>query len=134
MDYKRYLRDVDVARNVNYDLEKQVGVTPDLPVIFIGQPEQYGDINIEGECAFVTIYDGNYEGQSIRIHRFFKMLGYEYPDVMDNEITIYNYSDRISSTLIVDALQISVEMPSYPYDGYIRILDNMIIIKLGSME
>lgn len=131
LDYKRYLRDVDVARTINYDLEKEIGVTPNVPVVFIGQPKQYGDINTEGEIALNTIYSNNYDGESIRIHRFFDMLGYEYPDVFDEEITMLNYGDRSNNELIKKAKEISGEMAEYPYEGYIKILDDMIIINLG---
>ena len=134
LDYKRFLRDQDVAKTVNYDLEKMVGITPDLPVLFLGQPEQYGDMEIEGEVALATIYSNNQDGESIRIHRFFSMLGYEYPDVIDGEITIFNMEERKNSHLITDAKVLAAEMPCYPYDGYIRVLDDKIIIKLGNIE
>lgn len=133
LDYKRFLRDQDVARTINYDLQKMVGVTPDLPVIFLGQPEQYGDIEIEGEVAFVTIYGNNREGESIRIHRFFSMLGYEYPDVVDGEITIFNIEERTNNQMIADARSETKKMPCYPYDGYIKVFDDKIIIKLGKV-
>lgn len=135
MDYKRYLRDCDVARTVNYDLEKMVGVVPDVPVVFLGQPEQYGDINPESEFALTTIYSNNLKGESIRIHRFFSMLGYEYQDVLGGgNLTIYNYNARIEHELVKEAMDLSADMQVYPYDGYIQILDHMIIVKLGNIE
>lgn len=134
LDYKRFLRDQDVARTINYDLQKMVGITPDLPVIFLGQPEQYGDIEIEGEVALVTIYANNMEGESVRIHRFFSMLGYEYPDVVDGEITIFNIEGRTNSQMIADARAEAKKMPCYPYDGYIKVLDDKIIINLGKVQ
>lgn len=135
LDYKRYLRDCDVARTVNYDLEKMVGVVPDVPVVFLGQPEQYGDINPESEFALTTIYSNNLKGESIRIHRFFSMLGYEYQDVLGGgNLTIYNYNARIEHELVKEAMDLSADMQVYPYDGYIQILDHMIIVKLGNIE
>ena len=134
LDYKRYLRDVDVAHNVNYDIEKLVGMTPEVPVLFIGQPDQVSDIPIEGEIALTSIYSNNLEGESIRIHRFFSMLGYEYPNVMGEEITIYNYSERLKHPKVKAALTYSDNMPKYPHDGYISIMDDMIIVKLGNKK
>lgn len=134
LDYKRFLRDQDVARTINYDLKKMVGVTPDLPVLFLGQPEQYADIEIEGEVALTTIYSNNQDGESIRIHRFFSMLGYEYPDVIDREVTIFNLQERTNSQMIADAKEETAKMPCYPYDGYIKVLDDKIVIKLGKVN
>lgn len=133
-DYKRYQRDVSVAQTVNYDLQKLVGVTPDVPVIFLGQPEGYGDLDPRGEFALESIYYDNQQGQSIRIHRFFDMLGYKYPDVMDEEVTPENIQERKEHPLIVQAREQSQGMPVYPYDGYIKVLPDKIIIKLGEVQ
>lgn len=130
-DYKRYERDVDVARNVNYDLEKLAGRTPGVPVIFLGQPEAYGDMDPRGEFALESIYSNNEQGQSIRIHQFFRMLGYNYPDVLTEEITPNNLKTRSDSPLIEEAREESLTMPVYPYDGYIRVMEDKIIVKLG---
>lgn len=134
LDYKRYLRDADVAHNVNYELEKKVGVKPERPVVFIGQPEQYDDIDIEGEVALYTIYSNNNNGESIRIHRFFDMLGYNYPNILGEDVTVYNYSEWVDSELLKKALDRSKSMPAYPYDGYIDVNDDLIIIKLGEAD
>lgn len=133
-DYKRYERDVDVARNVNYDLEKLAGRTPDVPVIFLGQPEEYGDMDPRGEFALESIYSNNEQGQSIRIHQFFRMLGYNYPDVLTEEITPNNLKTRSDSPLIAEAREACLTMPAYPYDGYIQVLEDKIIVKLGEVE
>ena len=133
-DYKRYERDVDVARNVNYDLEKLAGRTPDVPVIFLGQPEAYGDMDPRGEFALESIYSNNEQGQSIRIHPFFRMLGYNYPDVLTEEITPNNLKTRSDSPLIAEAREESLTMPAYPYEGYIRVMEDKIIVKLGNIE
>lgn len=134
LDYKRFLRDQDVARTISYDLQKKEGITPELPVIFLGQPEQYGDIDIEREVALSTIYSNNQEGESIRIHQFFRMLGYNYLDVIDGEITIYNILERTNSQLIAEAKQEAEKMPCYPYEGYIRVFSDKIVIKLGEIN
>ena len=125
---------MDVARNVNYDLEKLAGRTPDVPVIFLGQPEAYGDMDPRGEFALESIYSNNEQGQSIRIHQFFRMLGYNYPDVLTEEITPNNLKTRSDSPLIAEAREESLTMPAYPYDGYIQVMEDKIIVKLGEVE
>lgn len=132
LDYKRYLRDADVARNVNNDLQKILGmVKPNKPVVFLGEPEQYNDIVNEGEISLITIYSNNLKGESIRIHQFFSMLGYEYPNILGEPVTIYNYSDFVNNSNIARAVELSANMAAYPANGYIRVEDEMIIIKLG---
>lgn len=132
LDYKRYLRDVDVARNVNNDLQKTLGmVKPNKPIVFLGEPEQYNDIVNEGEISLITIYSNNLKGESIRIHRFFSMLGYEYPNILGEPVTIYNHSNFVNNSNIARAVELSANMAAYPANGYIRIEDEMIIVKLG---
>ena len=133
IDYKRYLRDVDVARNVNYDLQKTLGkVKPDKAVVFLGVPEQYGDINTEDEVCLFTMYKDNETGGSIRIHRFFGMLGYEYPTVIGKPVDTYvDYGNFLKSEHIQEAIKNASDMPVYPEDGYIREFDEIIVIKLG---
>ena len=67
LDYKRYLRDVDLAQNVNYDLQKTLGRRkPDKAVVFLGTPEAYGDILSENEVCLSSIFSGNDTGSSDR--------------------------------------------------------------------
>ncbi len=134
LDYKRYIRDVDIARNVNYDLQKTTGtLKPDKAVVFVGTPDSYNDIFTENEFCLTSIFMDNVSGNSIRIHRFFSMLGYEYPTAIGKPIDTYNeYYSFLSNEYVKKALTESSSMPSYPAEGYIKNLDGFIVIKLGA--
>lgn len=133
LDYKRYLRDVDLAQNVNYDLQKTLGRRkPDKAVVFLGTPEAYGDILSENEVCLSSIFSGNDTGSSIRIHRFFSMLGYEYPTVIGKPVDTYNeYYSFLSHDAIKKAMEEAFHMPAYPNAGYILEQEDYIIVKLG---
>ena len=59
------------------------------------------------------------------------MLGYNYPDVLTEEITPNNLKTRSDSPLIEEAREESLTKPVYPYDGYIRVMEDKIVVKLG---
>lgn len=132
LDYKRYLRDADVARNVNRDIMKLTGSTAvETPVVFLGQPSFTEDLMVDGEYALVTIYSNNDSGESIRIHRFMDMLGYHYETVLGEDNTIFNYGEFVSHPMTAKAKELASDLPSYPEDGYVAQGDGFIVVKLG---
>lgn len=134
LDHLRYQKDLDIAANINYDLIHYNKGNPQIPVVFLGGGSLYSDIEAEGELALISIYASNLKGKSIRIHRFFAMHGYNYPNVLQEDITTENYKDFLNNSLIEKAMVYANNMPSYPSDGYIEILDDMIIVKLSEYE
>ena len=57
-----------------------------------------------------------------------------YPNVLQQDITAENYKDFLNNPLIKKAREYANNMPSYPSDGYIETLDDMIIVKLSEYK
>lgn len=134
LDYLRYQKDLDVARNVNADIIRCTKGDMQKPVVFLGGTFAYPDINPEGEIALTSIYANNLKGESIRIHKFFEMHGYNYKNPIEQEVTVYNYGDYINNPLTKEAREYASEMPTYPNMGYVEVRDNMVIVKLTDYE
>lgn len=133
-DYNRFQKDRDLAVRINDKIEETYGGIPGLPVVFIGQPLVYAEYpNIEDDVNMRSIFE-NADGDSIRIHRFFKMLGYNYENPMKEEITIYNTYEMATNRITENAKEVAKQMPIWPKEGSVKVTDEAIVVKLGPLQ
>lgn len=134
-DYLRYQKDVTLARQINYEVEKQCGGQPSVPVVFIGSPQKYIDLpNEEDDPNMRSIFSGNDKNASIRIHSFFNMLGYNYINPINEAFTPQNYQHMGDNIITTKASKRAENMPIWPMDGSVVADENMVIVKLGPLE
>jgi hypothetical protein len=124
-DYRRYQKDVSFSTEVdrmvrNYATEKPDGI----PLAFIGkyQPEftsnyLYGDVIGYSSFGWTGPSHRDYYESTERGLAFMNSLGFNYE--MPNEEQMKKARD------------ISMVMPNYPSDGCVRLLDDVIVVKIS---
>lgn len=136
-DFVRYQKDVNLASEINYEIEKECKGVPSVPVVFIGSPLAYVEFpNLEDDPNMRSIFSGNEHNASIRIHPFFNMLGHNYISPLINETSINpkNYLDMGTNDITCRAEKIAGDMPIWPEDGSITVRPDMVIVKLGDVQ
>ena len=133
-DYNRFQKDKDLAVRINAEIEETYGGVPGLPVVFIGQPLLYAEFpNVEDDVNMRSIFE-NADGDSVRIHQFFKMLGYDYENPLKEEITPRNMYEMASNTITENAKKTAETMPIWPAEGSVKVTDESIVVKLGPLQ
>ena len=134
-DYKRFLKDSNMAHNINREIEKSVGGIPNLPVVFLGSPLPYVDIdNRNNNVNLRSMFHDNENNNSLRIHPFFDMLGYQYRNPFDKEMTIFEVEQMNETEIVKQAKKEARSMPEWPAQGSIKATEEAIIVKLGPYE
>lgn len=108
-DYLKCQLDTTVAHQIYYDLKKETYGYDTKPIVFLGKIDSY-DLPYNIPVSF-----GSFISASPRLHRFFTELGIKI-HIPTNEN---------------DYLKYSMDMESFPKDGYILELDSNIIVRLG---
>lgn len=133
-DYNRFQKDKDLAIRINAEIEEAYGGIPGLPVVFIGQPLVYAEYpNVEDDVNMRTIFE-NGDGDSLRIHLFFKMLGYDYENPLKEEITPRNMYEMPTNKITEAAKKAAETMPTWPAEGSVKVTDESIVVKLGPLQ
>ena len=133
-DYGRYVKDKNLAGEIHREIERVYGGVPGLPVVFIGQPLGYVEYpNTEDDVNMRTIFE-NVDSDSLRIHRFFDMLGYHYENPLKEEITIANAEEIETNEITQRAMITAQDMPVWPQEGSVTVTEESIIVKLGPVH
>lgn len=134
-DYGRYIKDANMARDINAEIEKEWGGIPSVPVVFIGTPLTYIEYpNVEDDVNMRSIFHRNNDGKSQRVHAFFDMLGYHYVSPLVEELTIDNMLEMGECEYTHKAKQYAEDMDIWPAKGSVKATEDLIIVKLGPLE
>lgn len=116
-------RDVAVAEQIYADIQK-IDDYQDKAVVFLGAIPEYKlpyNISLGRDSIFRHDIIGenclSYETLNFRIYSFFRLIGIPVKEADDNDY--------------MKALLNSGQYSTYPKDGYIGVMDDLIIIKLG---
>lgn len=134
-DYGRFIKDANLAREINTEIEKEWGGIPGVPVVFIGNPLIYSEYpNVEDDVNMRSMFSGNNDGKSLKIHAFFDMLGYHYMSPLKEEVTVGNMLEMGENRYTYKAKQYAEDMEIWPADGSVKATEEMIVVKLGPLE
>ena len=134
-DYKRFIKDSNMAADINREIEKQYEGIPSLPVVFLGSPLPYSEIDNRMDEVFLrSMFSDNEDGNSLHIHAFFDMLGYHYRNPLDKEFTYDDVGKLSESPVVRAAKKDADDMPIWPQEGSVKVTDTAIIVKLGDFE
>jgi len=121
-DYKRYKNDKEIMIQISHDIEENLDKSK--PVMFIGQVRDYPNIKrIDGEYNGVSFIDNYADKRESRnyfyylLHDFFKLHGHSF--------NIATEEQYLSGRIIAE------NMPSYPKKGYIKEMDDYIIVNFN---
>lgn len=133
-DYNRYLKDSNLAHEINQEIVKQCDGVPSVPVIFIGSPLKYIDFpNTEDDVNMRSMFSDNKDGTSVRIHQFFNMLGYHYISPIE-DITPDNVYNMGNHSLTLKGKRIAETMPIWPQKGSVLEKEGLVVVKLGPIQ
>lgn len=135
IDYERYLYDVNLARMINEDVIDVCNGWPSVPVIFIGNPLPYIHIpNERDDVNLRSIFSDNNDGNSIRIHPFFHMIGIDYITPWTGDMTPDKYINFSDNEYTEEAIKHARYMPSWPEQGSVVKADDIVVVKLGALQ
>lgn len=133
-DYNRYIKDRNLAREINTAVEKEYGGVPSVPVVFIGEPLPYIEYpNIEDDVNMRSIFSQNKDGVSVRIHPFFKMQGYNYISPIENLMPDNAYTLG-ENELTLKAKKLAENMAVWPEKGSVLAKEELVVVKLGPLQ
>ncbi len=118
VDYQRAELDRQKAGYINYEVEKTDWKRK--PVIFVGYSDDY--LVTKDKDPLSSYFNFFKQWTDVEIHNYtsFYMSGVGYV-----------YPIGLEEGMLENALQKSVQQPSYPMDGYVKEYDNYIVVKLG---
>lgn len=134
-DYVRFLKDKQMAEDINEAIEEEWGGVPSVPVVFIGDPLPYIEYpNEEDEVHMRSVFSGNEDGKSIRLHSFFDMLGYNYLTPTGEEVDINSPTTFGTDKLTLKAIEYAKYMKEWPAEGSVYSTEELIVVKLGPVQ
>lgn len=127
-DHIRYTHDILIARDLAEKIKSIQNEANSLPVVFIGNhkaTDVFTKNFLQGEVPGHSFFEweGTPEWNTKRIVAFIRTLGIDFMDLDINE------NDQIQQ-----AVMTAESMPAYPTPGYVKRLDDVIIIKMGERE
>jgi len=121
-DYLRYVKDKEMVVKISKDIEKDFDETK--PVMFIGWVEQSPNLNrIEEEYNGVS-FIGNYSDKREARNPFYYLLN-DFFELHGHKFNIATQEQYLSGRIIAE------DMPSYPKKGYIKEMDDYIIVNFN---
>lgn len=122
-DYLQFKLDYQKAYTILNDIKKETDTYSRKLVVFVGVPDSYNlpvNANIGIDSIFIHDRVGNNSFVNGRIYRFYKQIGFVFKegnqDLYNGSVNAANY------------------MSEYPKNGYIKELDDVIVVKLGDVE
>lgn len=135
IDYERYQHDVNLARMINEEIVNVCNGQPSVPVVFVGNPLPYSNIpNERDDVNLRSIFSDNNDGNSIRIHPFFHMMGIDYLAPWEGDMTPDKYINFGDNEYTKEAIKYARYMPSWPEQGSVINADNIVVVKLGALQ
>lgn len=122
-DYLQCQLDYQKAYTILNDIQKETDTYNSKPVVFVGVPDSYNlpvNANIGIDSIFRQDRVGNNSFVNGRIYRFYKQIGFV---LKEGTQDLYNESVNVAN-----------DMSEYPKNGYIKELDDVIVVKLGDVE
>lgn len=114
----RQRQDENLLNRIVAEIEElNLGEVPEYPVVIAGQHNWNSEYKVVTEQFYTSMFN---TGQPGRIYAWMKVLGYNYigPDAEQQQ----------------RAEEIAQDMPEWPYDGSVALVDDLIIVNLGTNE
>jgi hypothetical protein len=120
-EHMKFMEDVQVANRINGQLDQMgIGSRNGFSLVLLGQHHPESSVNMKGETlgqSFFAWDIGTKQGTTYRAIGFMRILGYKFNDPTEEQL---DYAHSIKN-----------EMTTWPAKESIKIVDNLIIIKLS---